>query len=144
MPTSIKISLFFNDDLPHNQHRISTSTTKHVQQFGDERLTMVGGGWDPEILITGHAGKRHVETNMADEEERRMHRRTGRATRGLQPPSPPQVFGNTFFGGSKKNLGKASSSMFLFYYFKEIVLFYFNPLKSAYQRGKSTYIYTRQ
>ena len=31
MPTSIKIPLFFDvDDLPHNQHRISTSTTKHV------------------------------------------------------------------------------------------------------------------
>ena len=30
---------------------------KHVQQFGDERLAMVEGGWDPEILITGHAGK---------------------------------------------------------------------------------------
>ena len=29
----------------------STSTTKHVQQFGDERLAMVEGGWDPEILI---------------------------------------------------------------------------------------------
>ena len=43
MPTSTKIPLFFNDDLPHNQHRISTSTTKHVQQFGDERLTMVQG-----------------------------------------------------------------------------------------------------
>ena len=57
MPTSTKIPLFFNDDLLHNQHRTSTSTTKHVQQFGDERLAMVEGGWDPEILITGHAGK---------------------------------------------------------------------------------------
>ena len=28
---------------------------------------MVEGGWDPEILITGHAGKlRREETNMAD------------------------------------------------------------------------------
>ena len=43
--------------LPHNQDRTSTSTAKHVQQFGDERLAMVEGGWDPEILITGHAGK---------------------------------------------------------------------------------------
>ena len=57
IPRSTKIALFFNDDLPHNQHRISTSTTKHVQEFGDERLTMVEGGWDPEILITGHTGK---------------------------------------------------------------------------------------
>ena len=44
MPTSTKIPLFFDDDLPHNQHRTSTSTTKHVQQFGDERLAMVEGG----------------------------------------------------------------------------------------------------
>ena len=52
--------------MPQNQHRTSTSTSKHVQQFGDERLAMVEGGWDPEILITGHAGKkRHEETNMA-------------------------------------------------------------------------------
>ena len=52
--------------MPHNQHRTSTSTTKHVQQFGDERLAMVEGGWDPEILITGHVGKeRHEETKMA-------------------------------------------------------------------------------
>ena len=36
---------------------------KHVQQFGDERLAMVEGGWDPEIF-------RHEEANMADEEER--------------------------------------------------------------------------
>ena len=49
--------LFSNDDFPHNQHRTSISTTKHIQQFGDERLAMIEGGWDPEILITGHAGK---------------------------------------------------------------------------------------
>jgi len=30
---------------------------KYVQQFGDERVDMVKGGWHPEILITGHAGK---------------------------------------------------------------------------------------
>ena len=49
----------------------STSTTKHVQQFGDEQLAMVDGGWDPEILITGHAGKyRHEETTKVDEQER--------------------------------------------------------------------------
>ena len=35
--------------LPHNQHRTSTSTTKRIQQFGDERLAMVEGGWDPEF-----------------------------------------------------------------------------------------------
>ena len=47
----------FNDDFPLNQHYTSTSTTKHAQQFGDERLAMVEGGWGPEFLITGHAGK---------------------------------------------------------------------------------------
>ena len=36
-------------------HRLQQQ--KRVQQFGDERLAMVEGGWDPEILITGHAGK---------------------------------------------------------------------------------------
>ena len=29
---------------------------KHVQQFGDERLAMVEGGWDPEILGKKHGG----------------------------------------------------------------------------------------
>ena len=38
-------------------HRLNFNNKKHVQQFGDERLSMVEGGWDPEILITGHAGK---------------------------------------------------------------------------------------
>ena len=56
MPTSI-IPLFFNDDLPHNQHHTLTSALQHVQQFGDERIAVVEGGWDPEILITGQAGK---------------------------------------------------------------------------------------
>lgn len=52
--------------MAHNQHRTSTSTKKHVQQFEDERLAMVEGGWDPQILITVHAGKlKHGETNMA-------------------------------------------------------------------------------
>ena len=31
--------------------RIDFSTTKARQQFGGERLVMVEGGWDPEILI---------------------------------------------------------------------------------------------
>ena len=36
-------------------HRLQPK--KHIQQFGDERLAMPERGWDPEILITGHAGK---------------------------------------------------------------------------------------
>ena len=58
MPNSTikKININNNDDLPHNQHRTSTSTTRHVQQFGDERLAMVEGGWDPEILGNKHGG----------------------------------------------------------------------------------------
>ena len=36
-------------------HRLQQQ--KHVQQFGDERLAMVEGGWGPGILIMGLAGK---------------------------------------------------------------------------------------
>ena len=50
-------SSFLQRRFASNQHRASTSTTKHVQQFADERLAMVEGGWDPEFLITGHARK---------------------------------------------------------------------------------------
>ena len=32
-------------------HRLQQQ--KHVQQFGDERLAMVEGGWGPGILIMG-------------------------------------------------------------------------------------------
>ena len=70
----INIRNMLNSTTKQNQHQqkfLFSSTTiclttnivhrlqqqKHVQQFEDERLSMVEGGWDPEILIIGHAGK---------------------------------------------------------------------------------------
>ena len=48
-------------------------------------------------------------------------------------PSPSQILGNSDFLGGKRNLGKPvfkEVSMFLFYYFEEMDIFYFN-LKST-------------
>ena len=67
MTTSTKIPLFFNDDLPHNQHRTSTSTTKHTTIWG--RTTFYGRGkmgprnsnhracWEIEARGNKHGGR---------------------------------------------------------------------------------------
>ena len=58
--TSTTIAIVYNnksDHLKTNVKTVSTSTAKHIQQFGDERLAMVVGGWDRKFRMVGHAGR---------------------------------------------------------------------------------------
>jgi len=58
--TSTTITLVYNNESDHfktNIETVSTSTAKHVQQFGDERLAMVVGDWNRKFPMVGHAVK---------------------------------------------------------------------------------------
>ena len=104
-----KIPLFFNDDLPHNQHRTSPSKTKHVQQFGDQPPSTIASRSYPEILITGHAGKDKIRRCVREELELNLVSRTRNLIHSAASSSVPE-FNNVFASQTAQRSSFGSSS----------------------------------